>query len=131
MANTVLDELIQRASHRRVGFGGLWHVINHAAALAELARHGYPELALSGLAAHYQHLSLFKTLPDVTGEFGPETPAAHDPRTPVFWQPDTIRRERAHLTHRIKTLYAFDVLKGLVEDDAKRDQANDKLRYLM
>jgi hypothetical protein len=131
MANTVLDELIQRASQPRVGFGGLWHVINHAAALAELVRQGYRELAHKGLAAHRQHLRLFRSLPDVTAEFGAETPTVHDPRTPEFWELNTIRRERAHLTHRIKTLYAFHILLELVEDDARRDQGLDRLLYLM
>ncbi len=131
MANTVLEELIRHAAARREGFGGLWHVINHAAALAELAHHGYRDLALKGLAAHHQHVRLLRTVPDLTNELGAETPTEYDPRTPKFWNPETIRRERAHLTHRIKTLYGFDALVELVENDAKRQQGNDKLRYLM
>ncbi|MEQ8786948.1 MAG: hypothetical protein RIC55_11640 [Pirellulaceae bacterium] len=130
MAKRVLDELVQHAAQRREGFGGLWHVINHAAALAELARYGYRDLAMKGLPAHHQHMQLFRTVPDIAEERGPETPTEYDPRSPKFWQPDKIRRERAHLTHRIKTIYGFDALAELVEDD-KRDQGNHKLRYLM
>ncbi len=131
MANTVMDELIQHGSQRRSGFGGLWHVINHAAALAELAHHGYRELALNGLPAHHQHLRLFKTLPNVADELGAKTPTEHDPRTPKFWKPNDIRRESTHLTHRIKTIYGFDALVELVENPTKRDQSNDNLRFLM
>ena len=131
MANVVMDEVIEHASEHRQGFGGLWHVINHAAALAELARHGYPELATRGLAAHHQHIQLWKTLPDVSEELGPETPTEHDPRSAAFWQAEDIRRDRARLDHRIKTLYGFDALVDLVEDEQRRKQANCGLRFLM
>lgn len=131
MATTVLDTLIQHAAERRQGFGGLWHVINHAAALSELAQHGYQELAITGLTAHHQHLQLWKTLPNVADELGAEIPTKHDPRLPIYWQSDDLRRDRARLTHRIKTLYGFDTLVNLVEDRAKREQGYDKLRYLM
>jgi hypothetical protein len=131
MASAVLDTLIQHASERRQGFGGLVHLINHAAALAELAQYGYRELATQGLAAHHQHMMLWKTLPDVTDELGPETPTEHDPRTPAFWQSGNIRRDSARLVHRIKTLYGFDALVEWVEDKTRRKQGNHKLRYLM
>lgn len=131
MANAVLDELIEHASQHRQGFGGLWHVINHAAALAELAQYGYRDLAVNGLAAHHQHMQLWKTLPDLTDELGPQQPTEHDPRTSAFWQSDTLRYDSARLTHRVKTLYGFDALIELVEDTTKRNQANDDLRYLM
>jgi hypothetical protein len=131
MASIVLDELIQHAPERRVGFGGLVHVINHAAALAELARYGYRELATNGLAAHRQHLRLFRTLPNVAAELGADTPTENDPRTPAFWQSGNIRRDGARLVHRIKTLYGFDTLIELVEDQYRRSLANDSLRYLM
>ena len=131
MANTVVDDLIQHAAQRREGFGGSWHVINHAAALAELSRQGYRELAIKGLPAFHEHYRLFQTLPDVSEEKGVETPTADAPLTPSFWHPDKIRRERARLTHRIKTLYGFNELAELVESKTRRDQATDKLRYLM
>ena len=131
MANAVLDELVQHAAQRREGFGGSWHVINHAAGLAELAHYGYRELALKGLPAHHQHMMLLKTLPDVADEYGSEIPTEDAPLMPRFWTSDKIRRERAHLTHRIKTLYGFEALAKLITDNTKRHQANDKLRYLM
>ena len=131
MADVVLDELIQHAAERRDGFGGLWHVINHAAGLVELAACGYRELAARGLAAHRQHMRLLETVPNVAGELGAETPTEHDPRTPAFWNADDIRRDRARLDHRIKTLYGFDTLIGLIEDKPKRCQAKAALRYLM
>jgi len=131
MANAVVDELVRHAPERREGFGGLWHIINHGAALAELARHGHAGLAVKGLPSHHHHVQLWRTLPNVADELGPETPAPHDPRTAAFWRSGSIRRERAHLTHRIKTLYGFDALMELVDDESKRRQGNDSLRYLM
>ncbi len=131
MANTVVDDLIQHAAQRREGFGGPWHVINHAAALVELSHHGYRELAIKGLPAFHEHYRLFQTVPDISEEKGAETPTEDDPLTPNFWSPEKIRRERAHLTHRIKTLYGFDELAEMVESKTKRDQGTDKLRYLM
>lgn len=131
MANLVVDDLIQNAARRREGYGGPWHIINHAAALAELAQHGYRDLAIQGLPAFREHFRLFKTVPDISAEKGAETPTEDDPYAPAFWTPEKIRRERAHLTHRIKTMYGFGELARLVEDDAKRGQGNDKLRFLM
>lgn len=131
MAEAVVDDLIRNVAQRRDGFGGPWHIINHAAALAELSSHGYRELALRGLPAFHEHFRLFKTVPDVSDELGAETPTADAPLTPDFWTPEKIRRERAHLTHRIKTIYGFHALAELVADDRRRERAQDKLRYLM
>lgn len=131
MADVVIEELTKTAGKRMVGFGGLWHIINHAAALVELATYGYPELAMIGLKAHHKHVRLFRSLPDVADELGPETPTKHDPRTPEFWETEQIRRERAHLTHRIKTLYGFDVLVKLATNQENRTSANEKPLYLM
>ena len=131
MADAVVDDLIQHVAQRREGFGGPWHVINHAAALAELSRHGYRELALKGLPAFQEHFRLFKTVPDVSEELGAETPTADAPLTPDFWSPEKLRRERAHLTHRIKTIYGFNALAELVANESRRNQADEKLRYLM
>ncbi len=131
MANVVTDELIEKADRRLSGFGGLWHVINHAAALVELAQYGYKDLASAGLAAQHQHVRLLRTLPNLADEIGNETPTEHDPRTAPFWQPKNLRRERAHLTHRPKTIYGFYALEQLVADAKKRQLAEEKLRYLM
>jgi hypothetical protein len=131
MAETALDELIRHASQRREGFGGLWHVINHAGAIAELASYGYRKLANKGLPAFREHFRLYSAVPDVSAEKGPETPTPNSPMTPDFWVPETIRRERAHLTHRIKTIYGFDALAELVPNMDRRSQGRDKLRFLM
>ena len=95
MANTVVDDLIRHAGQRREGFGGPWHIINHASALAELSRYGYRELAIQGLPAFHEHYRLYCTVPDISDEKGQETPTEDDPLTPNFWNPEKIRRERA------------------------------------
>ena len=130
MAGVVVDELIATASVRKQGFGGLWHIINHAAALVELSRFGYKQLAKKGLPAHHHHVRLWRTLPDVQSELGPVKKADHDPREPVYWE-GMLKRDDARLTHRIKTLYGFFALLRLVEDEAKRKQAEESMLYLM
>ena len=131
MAGTVIDELIATASLRRQGFGGLWHVINHAAALIELSRFGYKALARKGFAAHRQHVRLWRSLPNVEAELGRMTRAEHDPLSPEFWATGTLKRDEARLTHRIKTLYGFSILLQLSEDENQRKRASEPLRYLM
>ncbi len=131
MAEVVVDELTRSAPIRRQGFGGLWHLVNHAAGLAELSLRGHDELARQGLAAHHHHLRLFRSLPDVQQELGPAKRAAYDPRLPDFWTKGTLKRDEARLTHRIKTLYGFFALLQLIEDPAKRRQAEQGLLYLM
>ena len=71
MTSVMLDNLTAKAKENTRGFGGLWHLINHCAALIELDRLGYDQLAQKGLAAHHHHLRLWLTLPDVSDEFGP------------------------------------------------------------
>ena len=131
MANIVIDELIDTASVRRQGFGGLWHIINHAAGIVELSSFGYTNLAHQALAAHRHHVRLWRSLPDVEAELGAVKKASHDPRKPEFWTTGTLKRDEARLTHRIKTLYGFFTLLRFVKDDAKRKQAQDSLLYLM
>ena len=80
MAEVVIDELIRSASLRRQGFGGLFHIINHAAGLVELSRCGYSALARKGWPAHRHHVRLWRSLPDVAEELGALEPAEHDPR---------------------------------------------------
>lgn len=131
MAEVVFDELIRSAPVHRQGFGGLWHIINHAAGLVELSLYGHKKLARSGLAAHRHHVRLFRSLPDVGDELGPVKRADHDPRTLKFWTTGTLKRDEARLTHRIKTLYGFFTLARLIEDPAKRRQAEESFLYLM
>ncbi len=131
MAEVVIDELIQSASKRRQGFGGLFHVINHAAALTELSRYGHKALAQRGLKAHHQHMRLWRSLPDVEQELGKLKSAKYDPRTPDYWKEGDSTQWSAHLTHRVKTIYGFYTLLRLVESEAKRKQAEEKFLYLM
>ncbi len=131
MVETVIDELIQTGSVHRQGFGGLFHVINHAAAITELARFGYQKLAQQGLAAHHHHVRLWRSLPDEEAELGPLKSAQHDPRTPEYWQEKDSHQWSAHLTHRIKTIYGFFTLLRFIESETKRQQSLEKFRYLM
>lgn len=130
MAAAVIDELIATGSVRKQGFGGLWHVVNHAAALIEISRCGYEELTQQGLAAHHQHLRLWRSLPDVESELGAVLKAEHDPRTAEYWA-GMLKRDEARLTHRIKTLYGYYTVEPLIDDAEKRKRGEDALLYLM
>lgn len=130
MVDVTIDELIATAAVKKQGFGGLWHILNHAAAITELDRFGYKELAKLALPAHHQHIRLWRSLPDVEGELGAVTKAKEDPREAAYWK-GMLKRDEARLTHRIKTLYGFNVLKRFVEKDAQRKMADDAFLYLM
>jgi len=130
MIDVTIEELISTAAVRKQGFGGLWHIINHAAAIAELDRFGYKDLARQALPAHHQHIRLWRSLPDVESERGAVVKAAHDPRDPAYWK-DKLKRDDARLTHRIKTLYGFHVIIRFVEDEAIRKKAEEAFLYLM
>ncbi len=130
MVETTLGELAATASVRKQGYGGLWHLINHAAAVVELDRLGYRTLARTALKAHAHHLALWRGLPVVEKELGPMVPAEHDPWTPAYWQ-GMLKRDQARLTHRIKTLFGYFTLRRLVEDAALLRRADRALRYLM
>jgi hypothetical protein len=130
MATVTISELIATASIRKQGFGGMWHIINHAAAITELERLGYKDLARQALPAHHQHVRLWRTLPDVEKELGPLTKSKHDPRQPAYWK-GMLKRDQARLTHRIKTLFGFFVLKRFVEDKSTLKKAEEAFLYLM
>ena len=131
LAEVVVDELILSAAVRRQGFGGLFHIINHAQALTELSRFGHEDLAKRGFAAHHHHVRLWRTLPDMEKELGALKQAQHDPLTAVYWRESGPSQWSAHLTHRIKTLYGFFSLLRLIESSNKRKEAEKKFRYLM
>lgn len=131
MAEVVVSELIATAAEHRRGFGGLFHLINHAAALTELDAHGYGELARRGLAAHRQHLRLYRALPDLEEELGKLETTGEDPFRPEYWKRTESRQWGAWLTHRIKTLYGFHTLLRLVDDEAKRARARERFGYLL
>lgn len=130
MIETTIDELIASASIQRQGFGGLHHLINHAAGLVELSLLGYGDLAKKGLPAHHHHVRLLRHLPDLESQIGPVDKAKYDPRTAAYWKQD-FRRDRAMLTHRVKTLYGFFTLTRFVEDEEKREKAEERFLYLM
>lgn len=130
MVEATIRELIKTAAVRKQGFGGLWHLINHAAAITEIDRFGYHELARNALPAHHQHLRLMQALPDVEGELGPVSKADRDPREPEYWE-GMLKRDEARLTHRIKTLYGFYTIERFVETEATKKQAEDAFLYLM
>lgn len=130
MVRVTIAELIATASTRKQGFGGLWHLINHAAAITELERLGYKALAKNALPAHHQHVRLLRSLPDVEKELGKVTKSKHDPRDPVYWK-GMLKRDQARLTHRIKTLYGFYTLMRFIEDNATQKKAEDAFLYLM
>jgi len=131
MIERTIDELVASASIRRQGFGGLHHLINHAAGLVELSLLGYRELARQGLAAHHHHVRLLRQLPDLDNEFGPVRRATYDPRTPAYWRQKDLRRDTAMLTHRIKTLYGFFTLVRFLDDQERRAKAEERFLYLM
>ena len=133
MAETVLEHLIAHGNETRIGYGGLTHLINHAAALVELENFGYSDLAAKGLAAHHEHLKLWRSLPDVADEPGKSSPkpSPDDPRTAAFWRSGNLPTGNAKLTHRIKTLYGFDALVTVIPNHDQRESGNQNLRYLM
>ena len=131
MIDMTINELIRSAAVRRQGFGGLFHIINHGAGLAELARFGYRELAQKGLPAHHHHIRLWRSLPDVEAELGALERATHDPRTPAYWDRTTSVQWSGWLTHRLKTLYGFFSLVDSMEDPETRAKAEQNFLYLM
>jgi len=131
MAEVVIGELVSAGGMRRQGFGGLFHLINHAAGLTELSQYGFEALANRGLPAHHQHLRLWRSLPDVEEELGKLVRAQHDPLTPDYWNDKPSDQWSARLTHRIKTLYGFHTLLRYVEDEQKRTAAREQFLYLM
>ncbi len=132
MANAVLDELIAlNPKVRRQGYGGLVHITNHAAAITDLVDYGYPELLPKALASHHQHMRLYRDLPNLIEQFGAITPSEHNPNTSDYWTSGKVPYDRALLTHRVKTMFGFDELVEVVDDDAKVKKAYGMLRYMM
>ena len=112
------------------GFGGFWHLINHAAGIVELDRLGYGELAKSALPAHRQHLAMMRSLPDLSEELGVVKASEHDPLVDDYWS-EELSRGGASLTHRIKTIYGYHILRRHVEDSEVRIQSDKAFRNLM
>jgi len=131
MAAAVLDAVGLHAGENRRGFGGLFHVINHAAALNDLLTAGYGGLAEEGLTAHRDHLRVWRELPVLDSELGRLEAATRDPHTPAYWQRRTSSQWSGWLTHRVKTLYGFARLLALVDDVDTRGRAESGFRFLM
>ena len=130
MVKVVIDELINTVSIRRQGFGGMWHIINHTAAITELSRAGYRFLARKGFAAHQHHVRLWRSLPDVKQELGELKKSDVDPRVAEYWT-GNLKRDEARLTHRIKTLYGFHTILRFIDDPETRKKAKDSVLHLM
>ena len=133
MAIAVLEEIIGNdpTKSRRQGYGGLVHINNHAAAIADLAKYGYLALVPKALKSHHHHLRLWRNLPNVIDEKGPGPVSKHAPYNPDYWTSGKVRYDSALLTHRVKTMFGFDELVELIEDESKRKKASQNLRYLM
>ncbi|MCA9105961.1 MAG: hypothetical protein KDA83_11070 [Planctomycetales bacterium] len=130
MVDRTIDTVIGTAHIKRQGFGGLWHLINHAAGIVELDACGFRLLARQALPAHHTHLRYWNSLPDVAEELGEQLKAPADPRTAEYWA-GMLKRDEARLTHRVKTLYGFRILERLIDDEDRRQAARDALLYLM
>ncbi|QDV62300.1 hypothetical protein Mal65_14340 [Crateriforma conspicua] len=132
MVDAVLDEVIhQDPTVHRVGFGGLVHIINHAAAISDLNDCGYGDLASRAVRSHRQHLRLWRSLPNVADEKGPLAVSRFTPHDAAYWTSGEIPYDRALLTHRVKTMFGFHELVEPVDFPEKESAAYDKLRYLM
>ena len=132
MANAVLDEAInQDPSVHRIGYGGLVHIINHAAAIVDLADYGYDDLAQKAVLSHRKHLQLWRGLPNVASEKGQVPVSNHTPHSREYWTSESVPYDRALLTHRVKTMFGFDELAAAVEASSKEKKAYESLRYLM
>lgn len=131
-ARVALKLVAEHAHEHRRGFGGLFHIINHACALIDLEMLGYRDLARAGVAAHRDHVRLWLALPVLDAELGKLQRADADPLSPDYW-----RKYRSSvqwsgwLTHRLKTVYGFYRLLRHVEDDTLRAAALRGFGYLM
>ena len=132
MAVAVIEEMINlKPEINRIGYGGLVHVINHAAAIANLADCGYDELVPRAIRSHRHHLRLWRNLPNVAEEKGPLQISKYTPHMAAYWTSGNIPYDRALLTHRVKTMYGFDQLAEAVDEEGKEKAAYEKLRYMM
>lgn len=132
MAKAVLDEIIkQDPNFNREGYGGLVHVNNHAAAIADLAKYGYGSLVPRAIKSQHQHLRLWRNLPNLVDELGPAPFAKNSPYQAAYWTSGEVSYDHALLTHRVKTMYGFEELVGAIEDDPREKRASEKLRFMM
>lgn len=131
MAEATINQVIATASEHRRGFGGLFHLINHAAALTELDRFHHKKLARKGIAVHREHLRLYRALPDLSDELGRLESTTDDPFKPSYWKRTKSKQWGAWLTHRIKTLYGFHTLLHFIDDEDQKARAIERFGFLM
>ncbi|MBL9156918.1 MAG: hypothetical protein JNJ70_05590 [Verrucomicrobiales bacterium] len=131
MAVATFDFVIETAGEHRRGYGDHFHLIDHAAALIDLADCGLPGLAQDGIRAHREHLARLRALPVLDEELGRLKKSELDPFDPDYWRQRQSVQWDAWLTHRVKCLHGFVVVSRLVEDNQKREAARDAMRYLM
>jgi hypothetical protein len=132
MTIAVLDEVInQKPEINRTGYGSIVHVVNHAAAIADLSVYGYSELVPRAVRAHRAHLRLWRNLPNVADERGHMKVSKFTPHTAAYWTSGKIPYDRALLTHRVKTMFGFDELAAAVDEEAKEKAAYNKLRFMI
>ena len=132
MVEAVLGEIAnQDLRIVRQGYGGLVHVNNHAAAIVDLANSGYTELVPAAVLSHNRHLRLWRNLPDIADESGPQRSSEFNPFTSDYWVPGRIPYDRALLTHRVKTMFGFNGLTEAVDHELLEKRAYDKLQYMM
>lgn len=132
MAKAVLDEVIkQDPKINREGYGGLVHVINHAAAITDLSKYGYGALVPKAIKSHLQHMRLWRNLPNLVDELGPAPFAKYSPYTAAYWTSGEVSYDHALLTHRVKTMYGFEEVVEAIEDDPREKRASEKLRFMM
>lgn len=131
LCEVTLREVAGCGTEHRQGFGGLFHLINHAAAIYDLDLLGRHDLAEDGLHAHLQHLALWRSLPDLADELGPLVRSEKDPLTSAYWSRRASVQWSGWLTHRTKTLYGYDRIRRYVADETLCRDADAGLRYLM
>tara|TARA_R110002096_G_scaffold203718_15_gene389101 strand:- start:4532 stop:6211 length:1680 start_codon:yes stop_codon:yes gene_type:complete len=132
MGDAVIAEILaQDPNVHRQGYGSLVHLINHAGAIVDRANFGYPELVPQALASHHTHLRLWQELPNLVDELGPVPVSQHTPDSAAYWTSGTIPYDRALLTHCVKTMFGFEELAEVVDNDSERKAAYEKLRYMM
>jgi hypothetical protein len=131
MVEKVIDELIENGSLRRRGFGGLFHLINHTAALISLSQLGFNDLAQAGIPAHRHHLELIQRLPDLSVELGTLVRSTQKPDVPKYWTLKNSTQWSGWLTHRIKTIYGFQTLLEWIDETSKKRKAEEQFLYLM
>ncbi|MDA7510415.1 hypothetical protein N8737_04240 [Verrucomicrobia bacterium] len=131
MVERVVNELIKNGSRRRRGFGGLFHLINHTAALISLSQLGFNDLALAGMQAHRHHLELIQRLPDLSTELGILVRSTLSPKVSKYWELKNSTQWSGWLTHRIKTIYGFHTLLDWIDEPSKKRKAEEQFLYLM